>query len=145
MGSYLSAEKSAATKTGESLEVWRAKRSRGERWCFRCRTWKSVKLFSIDRSRSQGRSASCRWCTSKASTASRYRMTPSELTALLERSGGTCELCGKRPEKLVVDHHHGSGKVRGVLCSGCNVGLGLFGDDPGALRLAAAYLEVRNG
>lgn len=43
--------------------------------------------------------------------------------------------------RLVVDHCHDSGKVRGLLCSGCNRALGYFRDSPTALRAAADYLE----
>ena len=41
-----------------------------------------------------------------------------------------------------IDHDHGTGNVRGVLCHACNVSLGLFGDDPVRLRRAADYLEA---
>lgn len=49
----------------------------------------------------------------------------------------------KRPDKSkrCIDHCHKTGKVRGILCDGCNVGLGSFGDNPKTLKLAIAYLE----
>jgi hypothetical protein len=40
-----------------------------------------------------------------------------------------------------VDHHHGTGQIRGILCNKCNAGLGYFRDNPRLLRRAAAYLE----
>lgn len=40
-----------------------------------------------------------------------------------------------------VDHRHGTGRVRGVLCFNCNSAIGKLGDDPDAVRRAAAYLE----
>ena len=42
-----------------------------------------------------------------------------------------------------VDHCHRTGKVRGILCMGCNFSIGHFKDDPEILRRAAAYLEER--
>ena len=145
MGSRLGIEKSAATKTRLSVEEWRARRTAGMRWCFRCRSWHPLEAFSIDRSRSQERTASCKACTSLASTASRYGLTLAELRTLLVRSGGRCELCGTEPDKLVVDHDHLTERVLGVLCSACNVGMGLLHDDPNLLRKAVAYIERGRG
>lgn len=54
----------------------------------------------------------------------------------------TCEVCGSS-EKICWDHSHKTGLFRGTLCSNCNVGVGLFRDDPTLLRKAALYLEER--
>ncbi len=70
----------------------------------------------------------------------RYGLTLERYRQLLESQGGLCALCKKRPAGD-VDHCHATGKVRALLCRGCNVGLGLFGDDPDRLRAAIAYLE----
>lgn len=67
-----------------------------------------------------------------------------------KEQNGLCRLCKKEgflmnPKrhraKLVVDHCHTEGNVRGLLCHNCNRGLGLFKDDPKVLRDAADYLE----
>lgn len=42
---------------------------------------------------------------------------------------------------LHIDHCHASGKVRGLLCRYCNMGLGSFKDNRGALVAALDYLE----
>jgi hypothetical protein len=40
-----------------------------------------------------------------------------------------------------IDHDHKTGQVRGLLCSGCNTGLGHLGDDIQGLKRALEYLE----
>lgn len=71
-----------------------------------------------------------------------YDLTPEQRDALMASQGGCCAVCRSRPGyKLVVDHCHATGKVRGLLCKGCNWALGNMKDNPGLLRLAAEYLE----
>ncbi|WP_406170210.1 endonuclease VII domain-containing protein [Streptomyces canus] len=69
--------------------------------------------------------------------------------AELNADSEICEICGAietvtrsgRVRRPSIDHCHRTGVVRGVLCSRCNAGLGMFDDDPARLRVAAAYLE----
>lgn len=81
-----------------------------------------------------------------------YGMTPAEYAVLHVRQGGLCAICGN-PEtatqprtgvlrSLAVDHDHTSGEIRGLLCSTCNAGLGLLGDDLERLEAAVAYLRA---
>ena len=55
-----------------------------------------------------------------------------------------CALCrSPLPDinKSTVDHDHVSGKIRGILCHNCNLGLGHFKDDPIRLQAAIDYLN----
>lgn len=62
-------------------------------------------------------------------------------SALLEAQGGLCAICKQVPNPPGQDHDHKTGTIRGVLCLGCNKGLGFFYDSPEMLEVAAAYLR----
>lgn len=63
----------------------------------------------------------------------------------LKAQNNRCAICGKhhKDEKmsLAIDHKHGTGKIRGLLCHHCNKGLGMFGDSSNILERAARYLR----
>jgi hypothetical protein len=72
----------------------------------------------------------------------KYGVTLEEVLALLAKQDGKCAICGKPIlARYHVDHDHGTGKVRGLLCFSCNGGLGSFSDNVDRLRSAIAYLE----
>lgn len=84
---------------------------------------------------------------------SAYGITVEDFERMVFEQGGSCAICGNVPSigmskngarakhsRLCVDHDHATGKVRGLLCHGCNVGIGWFGDRVSALRSAADYL-----
>lgn len=54
-----------------------------------------------------------------------------------------CEICGKMDEyqDISVDHCHDKKTFRGLLCSKCNMGIGLFQDNPQLLLKAIEYLN----
>jgi hypothetical protein len=58
-----------------------------------------------------------------------------------------CAVCGvkqsKNGKRLSIDHCHSSNKVRGALCSGCNLALGSLEEDPDRARRLAVYMEER--
>lgn len=59
---------------------------------------------------------------------------------------GVCAICGmpessKGSSRLAVDHDHITNKVRGLLCTKCNTGLGVFVDNTLFLSKAIEYLE----
>jgi Recombination endonuclease VII len=68
-----------------------------------------------------------------------YGMTQTEYALLLRKQGGVCGIC-KNKRKLHVDHCHATGKVRGLLCAGCNTALGRFGDNNKGVWNALSYL-----
>jgi uncharacterized protein YlaI len=58
---------------------------------------------------------------------------------------GCCAICGKHQtilnKTLNVDHCHKTGKIRGLLCTNCNHGLGKFYDNAEVLKVAINYLN----
>ena len=72
----------------------------------------------------------------------KYGVTMENLVIMSLEQDNKCLICGREPEKgLQVDHCHESGKVRGLLCFTCNVGLGMFKDNKDLLWSAIKYLE----
>lgn len=51
-----------------------------------------------------------------------------------------CRICGSS-KRLHIDHDHTTGKVRGLLCHYCNIGIGMFKDKQELLEKAIQYLK----
>lgn len=77
----------------------------------------------------------------------RRSMTLDQFHALYESQDFCCAICCEYlnlslPNTVHVDHCHRTGGNRGILCAGCNIGLGAFKDNPAALRAAADYVTA---
>lgn len=71
-----------------------------------------------------------------------YGITQSEYDDRWIAQNGLCPVCHQKPnDKLHIDHCHKTGKVRGLLCRKCNLGLGYFEDDILRLENAIKYLQ----
>jgi hypothetical protein len=74
-----------------------------------------------------------------------YGLTQREWNALVRKQRDRCAICktstpGGRGERWHIDHDHMTGKVRGLLCHRCNMGVGFFLDDPEIIKAAARYV-----
>jgi len=72
-----------------------------------------------------------------------YGLTVQEYLDLIAKQGGGCAICHDSLTaglQVHTDHCHTSGRVRGILCQKCNIGLGHFRDDTKLLRAAIYYL-----
>jgi hypothetical protein len=73
----------------------------------------------------------------------RYRLTRKDYEELLSKQNGVCAVCAgnNNGKHLFVDHDHGTGIIRGLLCGGCNHAIGWVERD-GWLDAARSYLSL---
>ena len=123
--------------------------------CPDCGDSKPLEDFPRNKNSKDGRHAYCKPCYNARGKESkdrlyggsrhyhlkrRYGIGAAEVDELIRQQGGFCAICRVKPAEH-VDHNHISGKVRGILCFGCNGGLGQFQDNTEALRRAIDYVE----
>jgi len=74
-----------------------------------------------------------------------YGITLHDFDELLQMQNNSCAICSKPIEalrrRMNIDHCHDTNKVRGILCTGCNTGLGHLGDNIEGLEKAIQYLK----
>ncbi len=129
----------------------RDKEGGDEKACKGCLTIKSLSAFHNNKGSRKGRVTLCKECSQSNSQRQhlkkKYDLTIEQYDQMLEQQSGCCDICGtdtpKHAGRFVVDHNHKTGRVRALLCSACNSGLGFFKDNPNVLRRAARYLETQ--
>jgi 5-methylcytosine-specific restriction endonuclease McrA len=71
----------------------------------------------------------------------KYGITEEDYNNMILSQNNLCAICNKSSDKtLHIDHDHITGKIRGLLCSSCNTGIGLFKEDVYSLANAIKYL-----
>lgn len=72
-----------------------------------------------------------------------YGISLEDYEIILVKQGGVCGICfcKDKNKRLAVDHCHKTGKIRGLLCNKCNIGIGYFDDNIENLIKAANYLR----
>ena len=89
-------------------------------------------------------------CVSCQNNMTSYKITTPVRDAILRGQDGLCKTCstpvefyrdGPMDGRAVVDHCHETGKVRGVLCSSCNIALGKVKDRVRTLENMINYLK----
>ncbi len=139
--------------------------------CGKCGEVKPLTDFALNKGKADGLHYWCKICANEYNKARNQRLytegfvraknlkqlygiSPEEYLNLFATQGGVCAACGlpetaidSRTEKLKnlqVDHCHGTGKVRALLCKECNNALGLLHDDPARIRLLLQYAELHH-
>jgi hypothetical protein len=129
-----------------------------EKRCSACKVIKVSDDFYYRKNRPDGLTSWCKQCLkkhaekykerSKATRRKReFGITDKEYNNLYNKQSGVCAICGReeseiQQKSLCVDHCHNTGKIRGLLCHSCNVGLGRFEDDINRLQSAIKYLSI---
>lgn len=127
--------------------------------CTRCGIEKEVDKFHKNKTAKSGRDCMCGACRIEKKSDTRtyesrrrsklrclYGLELEEFEAMREKQDYSCAVCGKHESKnktgqLYIDHDHDTGKVRELLCNGCNRSLGFAGDDVDTLLKLADYLR----
>lgn len=75
-----------------------------------------------------------------------FGITSAEYEEILKKQNGACAICNEyklAPHRsfMPVDHSHETGKIRGILCNGCNQAIGIFEERKDLLENAIRYLK----
>jgi len=138
--------------------------ARGAKICTSCGVDRPLEEYGVRKNHPTGRLPHCKICCSIRTKNSyrknielhrikdmanyyvrNYKMSYKDAVqrALGNRSG-ECEICNSTVD-TVVDHCHTTGKVRGMLCSGCNSILGYAKDNTDTLQKAVEYFNKYRG
>lgn len=122
--------------------AWNPKNKAADVWvraCLHCKElnkWVALpKNINIEKLRARGKSLE-----------RDYGISLKEYEEIYIRQNGVCAIC-YHPEPikgrifLAVDHDHKTGRVRGLLCSKCNMAIGIFEDRIDRLQNAIRYIK----
>ena len=129
--------------SGKSNDVKVTKRNGVQgKACGDCGNWKPLAKFHRGAA-AGGSGHRCKRCKASYMLKLKYDITLDDYEEMLEAQCNGCAICGQLPSgrRLIVDHDHETGIVRGLLCFNCNVMLGNARDDPVILEIGAAYLR----
>lgn len=80
-------------------------------------------------------------------SARKYGITREQFAQMLERQSEKCATCFRafdwddKQAKPHIDHCHKTGKIRGLLCNGCNSALGIINENIETLSNLIEYLK----
>lgn len=111
-----------------------------------CKICKKTKVLqNYHKLRSKNTSSACKECTGDLWRQKKYGVKPGWFK---QNSKNGCYLCGLKTYKLhtkqwalSVDHDHITGKIRGILCQGCNRNIARFFDNKVRYKKVLTYLS----
>jgi hypothetical protein len=126
-------------KCAPSVLIKKEKYNLDTKVCKSCLRELNVKSFSLTGSGHV--KSSCITCSNLKNV---FNITYFDYTDMLRKQNNSCDICGVKhteEKKLVVDHCHKTGKVRALLCSKCNTGIGMFNENKEYLLNAIKYIK----
>ena len=125
-----------------------------EKACCLCKQVKSADNFSKRLRNADGLRSECKQCGNSRNKTytnadkeklrklkSLFNLSEDDYNAMLSHANNACEICHGTTGHLCVDHNHSNGKVRGILCTTCNFGIGHLEDNPAIIASAIDYLN----
>ena len=125
--------------------------------CYVCKETKPLGEFGSNSSRKDGKQSYCKACCKGEQTKWYYQrkfgITLEERDEMLRKQNGKCAICDEditfqdnmrkntKRGTAQIDHCHGKGHIRGILCGPCNNGLGCFRDDLFSISKAFEYIQ----
>lgn len=139
--------------------------------CSNCNKIKSIRDFHKNNNRKDSLQLWCKQCGLKAKRKQywdyrakdvkilarkyllkhKYGINFEDYNELFYKQKGVCAICGKKEtqrsnpkgkiDSLRIDHNHKTNKIRGLLCSKCNLGIAQFNDNIKLLSKAIDYLK----
>jgi hypothetical protein len=138
-------------RDAEKLKRWREANRERSREQERARYWKDPEKHreKVRKQRQNMSPEKARARRLRDNLKKTYGLTVDAYEAMVRRQDNKCAICGGPPfgngNRLYVDHDHRNGRVRELLCHGCNVGIGCFYEDTRKLEAAIAYLRKHAG
>ena len=115
--------------------------------CIKCKIDKPLEDYHKDRRTGNRRRTTCIECRTEQRSVT--KLSRYDYAKLLVEQNNCCAICGveatSMKRELSVDHNHETNKIRGLLCTHCNIGLGNFRDSTTLLSVAIEYLERTDG
>lgn len=124
-----------------------------EKWCQKCQLWLKYESFYKNKTTKSGLTIYCqshelersnkKWNSPSAQNGMLkrvYGITLDQYNMMKKVQDGRCFICDEE-KKLVIDHNHETGRVRKLLCFGCNMFIGFLEKKKQILLRCMDYIE----
>lgn len=116
-----------------------------QHWCKECHTNYSKTHYANNKNKRKETNKAYYLNNKEKYYLRNYGITLDEYNKMYDDQKGCCKICGEHQDSFsinfAVDHCHTTGKVRGLLCSNCNRGVGYLKDSTTILQSAIDYLK----